>query len=139
MQQAGQENYFYCDTDSLIVNECGLGNLENQIDENTLGSLKIEDVVNCVSIRGLKDYSTSTKTVVKGIRKNAIEKSYGVYEQEQWPSFRGLLRSGNVNTYTIKKITKVLNRKYTKGVVEANGWISPLLLGEPDEFDSRLF
>ena len=139
MQKAGEGNYFYCDTDSLIVNEAGLRNLENELDENKLGSLKIEDTVKTVNIRGLKDYSTVSKTVVKGIRKNAIEKTYGVYEQDQWPSFRGLLRSGDVNTYTIKKVTKVLNRKYTKGIVEANGTISPLVLGEPDEFDSLLF
>ncbi len=139
MKQAGEGNYFYCDTDSLIVNELGLQNLENQLDEKTLGYLKIEDTVNTVCLRGLKDYSTVSKTVIKGIRKNAVEKSYGVYEQEQWPSFRGLLRSGDVNLYTVKKVTKVLNRKYTKGIVDVNGFVSPLVLHEPFDFQSLLF
>ncbi|GAI59230.1 unnamed protein product, partial [marine sediment metagenome] len=61
---------------------------------------------------------------------NAVEISTGVYEQQQWPSFKGLLRTNEVNTYTIKTVRKVLNRKYTKGTVTANGSIRPLLLAD---------
>jgi len=86
-----------------------------------------------LSIRGLKDYSTLTKQVVKGIRKNAVMVAEGIYEQEIWPSFRGQLRSGQTDTYTVKRQTKVLTRKYTKGTVTADGSVLPLLLGEPDE------
>ncbi|GAJ18368.1 unnamed protein product, partial [marine sediment metagenome] len=39
MQQVGKENYFYCDTDSLFVNEEGLCRLQNKIDSVCLGSL----------------------------------------------------------------------------------------------------
>ncbi|GAH31491.1 unnamed protein product, partial [marine sediment metagenome] len=120
MQQAGEGNYFYCDTDSLIVNEVGLWNLQNQIDNVALGSLKVVESANNLTIRGLKDYSTQTKQVIKGIRKNARQIRDGVYEQEVWPSFKGLLRSGQTDTYTVKKQTKVLNRKYTKGHVSSD-------------------
>jgi len=92
-----------------------------------------------LNIRGLKDYSTGTKHVVKGVRKTAVEISSGVYEQEQWPSFRGLLRSNETDTYTVKKITKVLNRKYTKGHVNPDGTVRPLVLGEPDDCPALLF
>ena len=139
MQQAGEGNYFYCDTDSLIVNEVGLCNLENLIDNLRLGGLKVVETVNHLTIRGLKDYSTETKQVVKGIRKNAVEISDGVYQQEQWPSFKGLLRTAEANTYTIKKVTKVLNRKYKKGYVNSDGSVVPLLLGEPDDYRSLLY
>lgn len=134
MQQAGEGNYFYCDTDSLIVNEVGLCNLQNQIDNVALGSLKVVESVNSLTIRGLKDYSTETKLVVKGIRKNAVEVREGVYQQEVWPSFKGLLRTGETDTYTIKQQTKVLNRKYTKGHVSSDGSIAPLVLGESDDY-----
>ena len=130
MQQAGHGNYIYCDTDSLIVNEVGLCNLQNQIDNVLLGGLKIVSSTDRLIIRGLKDYSTGTKDVVKGIRKNAVQIQDGVYEQEQWPSFRGLLRDGCSDTYTVKKVRKHLNRKYTKGTVSSDGVIFPLLLGE---------
>ncbi len=133
IKQAGEGNYFYCDTDSLIVNEGGLCNLQSQIDNACLGGLKIQETIQNLNIRGLKDYSTDTKRVIKGIRKNAVEIRAGVYEQEQWPSFRGTLRSGESNTYTVKKITKELSRKYTKGHIESNGSVSPLNLHEPAE------
>ncbi|GAH77762.1 unnamed protein product, partial [marine sediment metagenome] len=64
MKQAGVGNYFYCDTDSLIVNEAGLCNLRNQIDKVRLGGVKVVESLNHLTIRGLKDYSTATKQVV---------------------------------------------------------------------------
>ncbi len=139
MQTVGIENYFYCDTDSLIINSRGLRKLENQLDNFTLGGLKIEESMTRLSIRGLKDYTTASKTVIKGIRKNAVEIRSGVYQQEQWPSFKGLLRSGDVGVYTVKKITKVLNRQYTKGTVNPDGSIEPLHLTESVEIPVQLF
>ncbi|MBA7679858.1 hypothetical protein ES703_88163 [subsurface metagenome] len=133
MKKAGEGNYFYCDTDSLIVNEVGLCNLNERMHETDLGGLRIVETSKSLSIRGLKDYSTLTKQVVKGIRKNAVMVAEGIYEQEIWPSFRGQLRSGQTDTYTVKRQTKVLTRKYTKGTVTADGSVLPLLLGEPDE------
>lgn len=139
MKQAGEGNYFYCDTDSLIVNEVGLCKLKNRIDSVCLGSLKIVSSPTNIVIRGLKDYSAETKQVIKGIRKNAVEIRDGVYEQELWPSFKGLLRSGQTDTYTIKKQIKVLNRKYTKGHVNSDGSIDPLLLGDSDDYSPLLY
>lgn len=139
MKQAGEGNYFYCDTDSLIINEEGLWNLQNLIDSVKLGGLKLVESMNALTIRGLKDYSTQSKTVIKGIRKNAVEIRDGVYEQEVWPSFKGTLRSGQTDTYTITKQTKVLTRKYKKGYVNPDGSIVPLLLGESDETPPLLY
>ncbi|GAH61470.1 unnamed protein product, partial [marine sediment metagenome] len=132
MKQAGAGNYFYCDTDSLIVNEVGLCNLKSLLNDTSLGCLKVQETTDRLIIRGLKDYSTGSKQVVKGIRKNAVETSPGVYSQELWPSLKGLLREGNANTYTVKQQTKVLNRKYTKGTINPDGTIDPLNLYEFD-------
>jgi len=139
MKQAGEGNYFYCDTDSLIVNEVGLCNLQNQIDNERLGGLKIVEQVKSLTIRGLKDYSTETKQVIKGVRKNAVEIRDGVYQQEQWPSFQGLLRTRQTGVYTVKRITKVLDRKYTKGQVNPDGSIVPLVLDDSDEYYLSLY
>lgn len=130
IKQAGFENVFYCDTDSLIVNKAGKCKLQNRIDSESLGSLKQEQETMSLIIRGLKDYSIGTKQVVKGIRKNAVEIQSGVYEQEQWPSLKGMLRSASTEEYKIKKVTKILVRKYTKGTVNREGIVSPLVLGE---------
>lgn len=134
MQQAGSGNYVYCDTDSLIVNDIGLKNLENRLDETKLGSLKIEEVTENLIIRGLKDYSFGTKTVIKGISKNAIKISDNVFSQELWPSFEGLLRSKAKDGYTVKQQTKILTREYTKGIVNNEGIVRPFSL---DAFELR--
>jgi len=130
MQEAGWGNYFYCDTDSLIVNEVGLCNLQNKIDKTILGGLKIENVSNSVKLRGLKDYSFAAKTVIKGVRKNAHCLSDGVYEQEKWPSFRGLLRSGNPEDYVVETVTKHLTREYHKGNVTPSGVVLPYVFAD---------
>ena len=128
MKICGKRNYFYCDTDSLIVNEEGLCNLKNHINPLKLGYLKVESKTTSLCIRGLKDYSTPVKCVVKGVRKNAVCLGDGVYEQEQWSTLKGILRSGNANEYTIKMVTKHLTREYTKGTVTADGKVYPFVL-----------
>jgi len=130
IQTAGQGNYFYCDTDSLIVNERGLCRLKNQINNVRLGGLKIVEETSHLTLRGLKDYSTDTKQVVKGIRKNAVKVSDTIYTQEQWPSFTGLLRKGKPNTYTVQTTTKHLYREYTKGNLTSTGSVVPFVLDE---------
>ncbi|GAI84978.1 unnamed protein product, partial [marine sediment metagenome] len=130
MQKAGWGNYYYCDTDSLIVNQVGLANLADQITPTGLGGLKIDEHCDSVTIRGLKDYSTAAKTVTKGIRKNAVQLSDGVYTQEKWPSFKGLLRSGKPEDYVVETITKHLTRKYTKGNVMSSGVVLPFVYDE---------
>ena len=125
MQLAGTGNYFYCDTDSLIVNQEGLCNLIHLLSETDLGKLKVEERFTHLVIRGLKDYETESKKVIKGVRKNAVRLSDGIYEQQKWSSFRGLLRSGDVNTYKVETVTKHLSREYTKGIVTETGLVCP--------------
>ncbi len=132
MKRAGAGNYFYCDTDSLIVNEAGLCNLTDLLSDTNLGCLKVEERTSSIIIRGLKDYSTGTKQVVKGIRGNAIELAEGVYQQEVWPTLKGLLSAGSGDTYTVRQTVKHLNRRYTKGTVNPDGVISPLALADSD-------
>lgn len=139
MQMAGSGNYFYCDTDSIIVNEWGLQRLKSELSSTVLGGLKIVESCRNLSIRGLKDYSTATKSVIKGIRKNAVKIGDGVYRQEQWPSFRGLLRDSQTEDYTVKIITKHLDRKYTKGIVMESGLVVPFVLDAVDDNPRLLF
>ena len=126
MQKAGRGNYFYCDTDSLIVNEHGFKRLARLISRAGLGGVKIEESCDRVIIRGLKDYTTAAKVVTKGIRKNAVQIADGVYRQELWPGFRGLLRSGHSDVYAVKTVTKHLTREYKKGTVTSDGSVIPL-------------
>jgi len=133
MKTAGTGNYFYCDTDSLIVNSQGLKNLEPLIDEAKLGSLKLEAETDWLDIRGLKDYSIDGKTVIKGVSKKAVKIDSTHYQQQQWASLRGLLKSGDVGSYKVKQVTKTLSRKYTKGTISDDGWTVPFSLHESDQ------
>jgi len=130
MQQAGWGNYFYCDTDSLLVNEKGVQCLKDYIHNTCLGGLKTVIESDHVTIRGLKDYTISDKSVIKGIRKNAVCVGNGVYSQEKWPSFRGLLRSGKPEDYIVETVVKHLTREYHKGTVTPSGVVLPYAFAE---------
>lgn len=130
MQRVGRGHYFYCDTDSLIIDKTGLARLRKNISQAGLGGLKIECSSDRLEIRGLKDYTISDKTVTKGIRKSAVKISDGVYQQELWPGFRGLLRSGDTETYAVKQVTKHLSREYKKGEVQSDGSVIPLVYAD---------
>ena len=137
MQKAGSGNYFYCDTDSLIVNDEGLRRLKSMVNATELGGIKIEKVHNSLTIKGLKDYVTADKRVIKGIRKSAVEISDGVFRQELWPSFKGLLRNGQTDSYTVTHVTKRLTREYTKGTVTDSGFVVPLVYAVDDDIPVR--
>jgi len=130
MQKAKVKNYFYCDTDSVMVNEQGRANLTKYLNETQIGALKEENQSDVVLIRGLKDYTFGVKNVTKGIRRNAKKLDSDTYQQEQWPTFRGLLKSGDVNIYKVKKTIKHLSRQYTKGTVCDSGIVKPFVLSE---------
>lgn len=128
MKACGHGNYVYCDTDSLMVTDKGRENLSAYLNDTELGKLKLEKTVKKLIIRGLKDYSADEKVVVKGVRRNAKEISDGVYTQEQWPSFKGTLKSKDANAYVVKNVTKHLTRKYTKGNICQDGKVIPFHL-----------
>jgi len=96
----------------------------------SLGGLKAEGCGSLVTLRGLKDYAFGNKLVIKGVRKNAVSVADGVYEQEKWPSFRGLLRSGQPESYIVETITKHLTREYTKGNVTPSGVVLPFVFAD---------
>jgi len=125
--QAGIENVFYTDTDSLIVNQTGLENLRFMIHSTTLGSLKIEEMSDYLMINAPKDYIFGDHTVLKGIRKNAIEIGPNVYQQEQWPGLSSIYREDNKH-YFIRTITKTLSREIKNAIVLPDNQIIPLRL-----------
>jgi len=130
MQVAGFANVFYCDTDSLFVNDRGFNGLADYIDSTTLGMLKIEYETRSIDIRGPKDYSTDVCNKIKGISRQAVQIGDNCFAQQQWPSLRGMLGRGETEHYTVKNITKTLNRHYVKGMVQSDGSVQPLCLAD---------
>jgi hypothetical protein len=105
-QKAGRENVFYCDTDSLFVNEMGKRRLTSVCDETALGKLKLDKSFTWLSIHGLKDYDSDKGIVCKGVKAKAKWIDKDTVEQEEW-----------------KKVPT-----YDKGTVTPSGWVEPLSL-----------
>lgn len=125
MVQAGAGHYFYCDTDSLLVDATGYARLADRIDPIRLGFLKLEYSVDSATIYGPKDYLFGDHKRLKGIRKKATQISDTEYAQEQWPTLRGMLSRGETDRYVVKQVTKHLTRDYSKGLVQNDGRIRP--------------
>lgn len=126
--EAGHENVFYCDTDSLLVNSDGLDNLRHRMDNTDLGALKLEGTFGDCEIYGAKDYRFGCKVKTKGVRSSALWLTPDTVEQEKWSGLRGMIRNGNLSMPTTSVITKRLNRRYLKGTVCPDGGVEPFRL-----------
>lgn len=147
---AGKENVFYSDTDSLLVNEKGKRNLETVVNNENLGSLSLECSADWFEVRGAKDYDFGKKHRIKGVKnlvvkaedlpeflkkyegrqlpQHAVQIKENSFVQDQFLKFNALLRKGITSHVVIRKVTKVLTRKYEKGSVTSSGWVEPFVL-----------
>lgn len=128
IEQAGWENVYYCDTDSLFVNDVGFANLSKSIMVGRLGALSVVKETSNLVIRGLKDYVFGSEEVIKGIRKDAVKISDSVYIQTQFEGLRGSISKGRLNAMITRQVQKRLSRKYHKGNVTNTGWVKPFAL-----------
>lgn len=127
VQLAKRENCFYCDTDSLIVNQEGFNNLEQLIHPTKLGALKIEGVAGEIEIIAPKHYRFGEKIVRKGIRKNAAQVGKNTFVQEVWPGLNTILKNGGESYFTYKQ-QKTLNPRITSGNIDTLGFVTPFVL-----------
>lgn len=130
MKEAGRENVFYCDTDSMLVNPEGYERLSEHIQDNVLGKLTLEKTSHHVTIHSAKDYVFGGDVKIKGVGKRSIKRSDGGYSQLQFPSFKGDIKRGLNIPYAIKKIIKYLRRDYRKGTVLSSGVVKPYRLND---------
>ena len=129
---AGQENCFYCDTDSLVVNDTGKENLRGFIGKE-LGQLKVEKTVSEASFFCPKDYVFGEEIKRKGISARATYNTVSdTYSQEQWQRLRGALKNGESHRYLVKEIEKKLSRELHTRTVQQNGRTEPFLLDNYD-------
>jgi len=125
MRVAGRENVYYCDTDSLVVNEDGYNRLSSHIDANSIGALKLEQSVTYAKFNGPKDYIIGDTVRMKGIRKDAVEIEPATFKQQQFRSWDYHMSQGDEGFIDIQTITKHLNRIYGKGTVNDDGTVDP--------------
>jgi len=128
IEKAGIENVFYCDTDSLIVNERGYERLRDLINEYKLGYLKVEGVSEFVEIRNAKDYTFGEEVKRKGVKKDAVEIAENTFKQIQFEKLRTAWRKGHPNEVIMREQIKVLSTEYQKGIVTESGRVKPFEL-----------
>lgn len=124
--QAGRENVYYCDTDSILTNKAGYDILAPLYVGDSLGELKLERRFASLRINGPKDYRFGETTKIKGIRKNAVKLGDNVYSQERFSKFKGMVARGDLESMVITDTTKTLRRRYHKGERLDSGRIAPL-------------
>ena len=128
MSQAGLENSYYSDTDSLIVNEQGYERLKPYCDKTRLGFLKLESMDDQLTIHNLKDYSFAGDIVLKGVPKKAAQVGDNSYQCETWEHLAGALRKGHYEEVQVLQTVKHLTRIYEKGTVQPDGRTAPFNL-----------
>jgi len=126
----GEQEMFYCDTDSLFVTKLGSDRLKSidAIDPKELGKLKLEGKAKRCIFYGPKDYVFQEHVVRKGVKKNAIQVNHNTFEQDSFEQLKSVLNRGGEPFIIIKKVQKTLQRQLTKGVLKAYGRVTPLIL-----------
>lgn len=145
INQAGRQNVFYSDTDSLFVNQAGLDRLKDKLNNDDLGALKVEWQSDDVVIRDNKDYRIDGVGKTKGVRKNALQLwwigpatektfinisdlNFNRYRQVKFQSIKGKFQVGNLDQNVIGMMIKEYARKYKKGIVDDDGHVRPFKL-----------
>lgn len=118
----GRKNIYYCDTDSLFINEAGYNRLNEKgfVNNKVLGKLKLEQVSNDVVIRGCKDYHFGEEHKLKGVPKKALKIDDNHYIVTIWEGLNKKIKEGDLRTYKNILMEKELKREYTKGIVTGN-------------------
>jgi DNA polymerase type B, organellar and viral len=119
---------FYMDTDSLIVDSLGRDCLSNLLDNDRLGSLKVELESSFIEIRAPKDYSMEGRNKIKGVSSTAVENPDGSYTQLQWERLSSMIARKSTDGFQTHYVTKHNQRKITSGVVSPSGWVEPFRL-----------
>ena len=126
IEQAGRENVYYTDTDSLVVNAQGRRRLASVVDSHALGRLKLENTTTRAIFYGAKDYRFGDTQRTKGIRHNATQIDDATWEQVRFWSWDAHLKAGDDGFIYIDTIQKHLKRQYDKGIVTESGKVEPL-------------
>ena len=152
IEQAGWNNVFYTDTDSLFVNYAGYQNLLPEIDSKVLGKLKVEDISKTdTEIRGCKDYTFNHQIKTKGVAKTSIslhdlvqsgklhikdipetyrDKLNDCFVSLRWSGMSTFIKHGKLDNYSNDMFIKVLSRSYDKGCISKSGWVIPFTFPE---------
>lgn len=128
--RAGREHVYYCDTDSLFVDQTGYDRLSSYIQPGVLGKLEVKQVVKELTIHGAKDYEVDGVLRIKGVPRKSIQTDTNTFEYVSFEGVRTRLRKDHIGQVVQTTVSKVLAREYQKGDVQPDGRVVPFYLGE---------
>lgn len=99
IQQIPDKHYYYCDTDSVIVDEVGYKAVEHMLDDQKLGGLKIERSSRWLGIQAAKVYNMEDRSRIKGISTSADMIAPLTWRQRRWPKLGSMLATYGVEDY----------------------------------------
>ena len=125
-EQAGTDQVYYCDTDSLFTTPTGHQQLTSLLDESRLGALKLEDASSHVDIRAPKCYRWNDKWTRKGVPPKAIESAPNTFTFTRFPTLRGLATRPRHEPFYTVQAHRTLRYQIYDGIPKLNGWVQPL-------------
>ena len=126
--RAGEDNVYYVDTDSLIVNQQGYEALKPLIDEVELGKLKLEGEANEIEIVAPKWYRFGNKVKHKGVKEDAVQINSTKWRQMRWNKTLTLWRKGLLDRVLTQYYYVEHTGDYDKGIVESNGKVKKFVV-----------
>ena len=127
----GPERVLYCDTDSVKIRVSDLDRVLWPIHPTDLGALKVEQRSARLEIGGAKNYRTDAGRHIKGIPTSAREREKGVFTFASFEGQASHLRGSHVVGSRVREVTRVLRHRYNKGVVGADGRVTPFRFSAP--------
>jgi len=128
IKDIGLNKVVYCDTDSVIIPESALRYVNYPMGQFGLGRLKQEKIYQSLELIGSKAYLTDQGRTIKGIPKRAIEVSKNRFEFIRFEGEKTHMREKIIDYQVLRPAFRQLTSTYDKGIVNADGTISPFSL-----------
>ncbi len=130
MRQAGRTKVLYCDTDSIKLRQRDYAPEKMDIDPHRLGALKVEGITKKLHLYAPKYYTTEKRAKIKGVPLNAEKLGPHKYRYTTFPKQASHLNKQITRFYYTEEVIKILQTRYTKGIVTEKGKILPQRLNE---------
>ncbi|NIQ91319.1 MAG: hypothetical protein GWN93_20845 [Deltaproteobacteria bacterium] len=114
-------SFYYCDTDSLIVDERGLKALRNAMSGDKLGYLSLQKESAAIRINNVKDYEFNHRRKIKGVKGASKQTSYNQFTTWHQQSLKSVLWDNKQDKCLWIRTDKNLKQDYHKGIFYPGG------------------
>lgn len=125
---AGNKEVYYQGIDSLYVSDNGLSNLQasGNVSDSELGKMRLVESTNMAEFFGWGLYKFGTRYVRTSIGRGAIECTPGEFEQTNFQRLSAYISQEPADGVEIKQVLKTVQAASPVGIIDKDGWVSPL-------------